>query len=267
MESDGVIAEIKTDIVKEIIGGYLDTVVEENEKKQAQKFHEQIKRRNKLIDGLDQLVMLQELKEGEFGPILLVGCTNELEKQKLYVLKCYSKQKIEEHSLFKYITQEKNLLRSLYHPFIMQYYKSFKDEHYLYSLVQFIQGEELYYGIRQIGILSTEDTQFYIASMILILEYLSTQGVIMRDLKPQNFMVDMQGYLKLIDLVAAKVVKGKNIMSTKTYTLIGTPHYMAPEIIIGKGYTYTVSLYSLGINMFEFMCGYVPFGEKSEDPL
>lgn len=89
----------------------------------------------------------------------------------------------------------------------------------------------------------------------------------MRDLKPQNFMVDMQGYLKLIDLVAAKVVKGKNIMSTKTYTLIGTPHYMAPQIIIGKGYTYTVSLYSLGINMFEFMCGYVPFGEKSEDPL
>jgi hypothetical protein len=76
MESDGVIAEIKTDIVKEIIGGYLDTVVEENEKKQAEKFHEQIKRRNKLIDGLDQLVMLQELKEGEFGPILLVGCTN-----------------------------------------------------------------------------------------------------------------------------------------------------------------------------------------------
>lgn len=56
------------------------------------------------------------------------------------MLKCYSKQKIEEHSLFKYITQEKNLLRSLYHPFIMEYYKSFKDEHYLYSLVEFVQG-------------------------------------------------------------------------------------------------------------------------------
>jgi len=96
--------------------------------------------------------------------------------------------------------------------------------------------------------------------MILTLEYLTTQGVIMRDLKPENFMVDTQGYLKLIDLVAAKVVKGRNIMTAKTFTLIGTPHYMAPEIIIGKGYTFTVSLYSLGINMFEFMCGYVPFG-------
>ena len=76
-------------------------------------------------------------------------------------------------------------------------------------------------------------------------------------------MVDLDGYITLIDLGAAKVVKGRNIMTAKTYTLIGTPHYMAPEIIIGKGYTFTVSLYSLGINMFEFMCGYVPFGEKS----
>jgi hypothetical protein len=59
MESDGVIAEIKTDIVKEIIGGYLDTVVEQNEKRAAEKFHEQIKKRNKLIDGLDQLVMIK----------------------------------------------------------------------------------------------------------------------------------------------------------------------------------------------------------------
>jgi cGMP-dependent protein kinase len=80
-------------------------------------------------------------------------------------------------------------------------------------------------------------------------------------------MVALDGHIKLIDLVAAKVVKGKSLMSCKTFTLIGTPHYMAPEIIIGKGYTFTVSLYSLGINMFEFMCGYVPFGEKSEDPL
>ena len=64
MESDGVIAEIKTDIVKEIIGGYLDTVVEQNEKRATEKFHEQIKKRNKLIDGLDQLVVIKELKEG-----------------------------------------------------------------------------------------------------------------------------------------------------------------------------------------------------------
>lgn len=73
-------------------------------------------------------------------------------------------------------------------------------------------------------------------------------------------MLDMDGYIKLIDLVSAKVIKGKNIFTTKTFTLIGTPHYMAPEVITGKGYTFTTSLYSIGINLFEFMCGYVPFG-------
>ena len=77
----------------------------------------------------------------------------------------------------------------------------------------------------------------------------------------------MEGYLKLIDLVASKAVKGRSVINAKTYTLIGTPHYMAPEVIIGKGYTYSITLYSLGINMFEFLCGYVPYGEKSEDPL
>jgi cGMP-dependent protein kinase len=86
--------------------------------------------------------------------------------------------------------------------------------------------------------------------MILVLEYLFSQGIIYRDLKPENFIVGMDGYLKLIDLVASKVIKGKSLITSKTYTLIGTPHYMAPEIIIGKGYTFTISLYSLGINMF-----------------
>lgn len=73
-------------------------------------------------------------------------------------------------------------------------------------------------------------------------------------------MIGQDGYMKLIDLVAAKVFKGKSLMTCKTYTLIGTPHYMAPEMVVGKGYTFSISLYALGINMFELMCGYVPYG-------
>ena len=76
--------------------------------------------------------------------------------------------------------------------------------------------------------MSTQDAQFYTSSMILVLEYLLGQGIIYRDLKPENFIVARDGYLKLIDLVAAKVIKGKSLMTSKTFTLIGTPHYMAP---------------------------------------
>jgi cGMP-dependent protein kinase len=76
----------------------------------------------------------------------------------------------------------------------------------------------------------------------------------------------MEGYLVLTDLVSAKVYKDRNLRN-KTYTTIGTPHYMAPEIIMSKGYSFCSSLYSLGIVLFELMCGYVPFGDKKEDPL
>lgn len=136
----------------------------------------------------------------------------------------------------------------------------------MYTLVEFVKGEELYEVIREIGLLSTEDAQFYTACMVLIMEYLSEQGIYLRDLKPENFIVDMEGFPILADLVSAKVHKDNNIKN-KTYTVIGTPHYMAPEIIMSKGYNFYSSLYSLGINLFEFMCGFVPFGEKNEDPM
>ena len=69
--------------------------------------------------------------------------------------------------------------------------------------------------------------------------------------------------MKLIDMGTAKFLKGKG---GKTFTIIGTPHYMAPEIITGKGYNYSVDLWSIGICLYEFMCGAVPFAEDAEDP-
>lgn len=79
-------------------------------------------------------------------------------------------------------------------------------------------------------------------------------------------MVDDNGYLKLIDLGTAKILKGKHGLGNRTFTIIGTPHYMAPEIICGKGYNCFVDLWSVGICLYEFMCGMVPFGEEAEDP-
>lgn len=76
-------------------------------------------------------------------------------------------------------------------------------------------------------------------------------------------MIDEKGFMKLIDLGTAKHLKTKN---GRTYTIIGTPHYMAPEILTGKGYTYSVDLWSIGICLYEFMCGNVPYAEDAEDP-
>lgn len=76
-------------------------------------------------------------------------------------------------------------------------------------------------------------------------------------------MVDEKGYLRMIDMGTAKFLNQKSI---RTYTIIGTPHYMAPEIITGKGYTFTVDLWSIGVCLFEFMCGGVPYAEDADDP-
>ena len=85
--------------------------------------------------------------------------------------------------------------------------------------------------------------------MILSLEYLHTYNIIYRDIKPENIMVDAKGIMKLIDMGTAKILEGKRGMGNRTFTIIGTPHYMAPEIITGKGYNMLVDLWSVG-NLF-----------------
>jgi cGMP-dependent protein kinase len=89
-----------------------------------------------------------------------------------------------------------------------------------------------------------------------------TEEVVIRDLKPDNFIVDERGYPNLISLGSAKCIG----MTHRTNTVIGTPHYMAPEIVLGKEYNELVDLWSVGVMLFEFMVGELPFGGNTENP-
>ena len=84
--------------------------------------------------------------------------------------------------------------------------------------------------------------------MLLAIEYLHKLNIVYRDIKPENIMIDDRGYLKLIDMGTAKILKSKNGIN-KTFTLLGTPHYMAPEILKGKGYGLQVDLWSIGTRL------------------
>ena len=141
----------------------------------------------------------------------------------------------------------------------MEFVRSYKDEHYIYFLTEFINGIELFDAIRLIGLLSPEQTIFYAAQIVHIIECMHHKSLIYRDLKPENVMVCKDGYLKLIDLGTCKKLNGNE----KTFTMIGTPNYMAPETLAGKGYSFPADLWSLGIMLFEFMAGYVPYGEDA----
>jgi cGMP-dependent protein kinase len=113
--------------------------------------------------------------------------------------------------------------------------------------------------------LESPQAAFYISSMILSIEYLHSFRVVYRDIKPENIMVNEKGQLRLIDMGTAKVLGSKGEIA-RTYTILGTPHYMAPEILLGKGYGLKVDLWSIGVCLFEFMCGMVPFGDECEEP-
>jgi cGMP-dependent protein kinase 1 len=156
-------------------------------------------------------------------------------------------------------------LELVHFPFIMTFYRTFKDHFSVYFLMKYIQGMELFDVIREIGLLSTSDSQYYIGSMILGLEYMHHRQIIYRDLKPENIMVDKLGHMYIIDLGTAKILSSERNHG-RTYTIIGTPHYMAPEVVQGKGYGFNVDLWSIGVCLYEFMCGGVPFAEDLEDP-
>ena len=146
------------------------------------------------------------------------------------------------------------------HPFIVKLIRTYKDAKRIYFLLEYVHGLELSIIMRHIGAFTSSDAHFYIGSLILVLQYLHERDIIYRDLKPDNVMVDTEGYIKLIDFGTAKQIQNR------TFTLLGTPHYMAPEVIIGKGYNKNADLWSLGICLYELLCAKVPFGEEEDDP-
>ena len=98
--------------------------------------------------------------------------------------------------------------------------------------------------------------RFYAASVISCFEYLHEHSIIYRDLKPENLMLDSDGYLKMIDFGFAKVI------NNRTNTLCGTPEYLAPEIILGKGHNRAVDWWTVGVLIFEMLACYPPFTSK-----
>ncbi|CAK80945.1 unnamed protein product (macronuclear) [Paramecium tetraurelia] len=253
MQEDGIIAAIDYNIVKKQFGEQQQIL-----EIYAQEAHNKV---NKVKDyQLEDLSYLKTLGCGQFGMVYLCQFKNEIP---LFALKIMTRANIKQFGIAKHVANERRVQSILDHPFIMHFFRSFKDENNIYLLNEYIPGIELFDAIRDIGLLNKNDSQFYISQMILQTEYLHTVHQVMyRDYKPENLIVDDTGYLKLIDFGTAKL----NQPGQKTFTIIGTPHYMAPEVISGKGYNQMVDLWSVGIILYEFVCGGLPFGEDAEDP-
>lgn len=204
------------------------------------------------------LVKFRILGVGTFGKVWLVS---HKRSGVPYALKQLSKREIIGHHQVEGVIREKNIMASIKHPFVVNLVSTFQDDRHLYMVIELVQGGELF------SVIHTEtrdgipngNSRFYAACILESLSHLHYRNICYRDLKPENILIDASGYCVLVDLGFAKVV------SDKTYTLCGTPEYLAPEIILSKGHDKGVDYWAYGVLIYEMLVGRSPFYSYGTD--
>ncbi|KPM39186.1 cAMP-dependent protein kinase catalytic subunit PRKX [Neonectria ditissima] len=185
----------------------------------------------------------------------------------VYALKILRKPEVVRLKQIDHVRHERAILADIAgHPFITRLLASFADHDSLYMLLDYVPGGELFTYLRKLRRFDEPVARFYAAEIVLVLEFLHEQqaGVAYRDLKPENLLLDKDGHIKLVDFGFAKRLGNReDNHPVETYTLCGTPEYLAPEVIQNKGHTGAVDWWALGILLYEFLTGYPPFWHQN----
>ncbi|ODV81018.1 ribosomal protein S6 kinase [Suhomyces tanzawaensis NRRL Y-17324] len=203
---------------------------------------------------------IKVLGQGSYGKVLLV---REVSTGKLFAQKQLKKASLiinentnEVHQLnYRRTLNEKNILEKVNHPNIVKLYYAFQDHDKVYLILEYLDGGELFHHLAQERFMTEKNASYYIAQMVLALRYLHKNlKVIYRDLKPENCMLNSNGNLVLTDFGLSKVSS-----DDKNHSMTGTAQYMAPEVIKGEPYDYSVDWWSLGCVAFDLLTGSPPF--------
>lgn len=205
---------------------------------------------------LEQFEMGITLGTGSFGRVRFAV---HKATRGVWAIKMLKKAEVVRLQQVEHMMSEKSILAVLDHPFVVQLGGTFQDRKYLYMCLEYIVGGEFFTHLRKAGRFDNNTAKFYAAQVAMIFDYLHRQDIIYRDLKPENLLLDAQGYIKITDFGFAKRV------AFKTYTLCGTPEYIAPEVLLNKGHGKGVDWWTLGILIFEMLCGQPPFVD--DDPM
>lgn len=179
---------------------------------------------------------------------------------RIYAMKIIKKAHIVERDEVSHTMAERNVLGKLHHPFIVPLKYSFQSSEKLYLVLAFVNGGELFFHLQQEGKFTEDRGMFYAAELLSALECLHNLNIIYRDLKPENILLDYTGHIALCDFGLCKLNMREG---NKTNTFCGTPEYLAPEVLIGQGYTKTVDWWTLGILLYEMIGGLPPFYDEN----
>ena len=228
---------------------------------------------SKVINGksdlrFEDLEILKTIGTGTFARVCLCrlrssskakityknGVNNNGNSGKYFALKILSMHDVIRLKQVEHVKNEKNILIEVNHPFLVDLVWHAKDQKtFLYMLFPYVCGGELFSYLRSAGRFSAAASIFYAAEIVSALDYLHSLSIVYRDLKPENLLLDKDGHLKITDFGFAKRI------TDRTWTLCGTPEYLAPEIIQSKGHNRAVDWWALGILIFEMLAGYPPF--------
>lgn len=204
--------------------------------------------------SLQKWERIRTLGTGAFGRVILV---KSRESEEYAAVKIMEKAKVVKLQQVEHTLTEKRILGAVDFPFLIYMVTHFKDNSNLYLVLQFVCGGEMFSYLRKQTMLSEEESRFHAAQVVLALEYLQKMDVAYRDLKPENMLICSTGFIKLTDFGFAKRVRGR------MWTLCGTPEYIAPEILLSKGYNKSVDWWALGVLIYEMTAGHPPFFSDS----
>ncbi|XP_033311509.1 microtubule-associated serine/threonine-protein kinase 3 isoform X4 [Bombus bifarius] len=219
--------------------------------------------------------VLKLISNGAYGAVYLV---KEKTTRQRFAMKKINKNNLMLRNQVEQVFAERDIMSFTDNPFVVSMYCSFETKKHLCLVMEYVEGGDCANLLKNIGPLPPDMARFYFAETVLAVEYLHSYGIVHRDLKPDNLLITALGHIKLTDFglskmglmsLATNLYEGYIDRDTRQFSdkqVFGTPEYIAPEVILRQGYGKPVDWWSMGIILYEFLIGCVPFfGDTPEE--